>query len=73
MGEIWVRCSAGWRSQDVNADLLTIVPPVLTPFASSAFDMLRYPRVSTADLKIAIPDLSTVDSQILARIDIEGV
>ena len=34
--------------------------------------MLRYPKVSTAELKAALPKLEQVDPQILSRIDIEG-
>jgi len=34
--------------------------------------MLRYPKLSTSDLKEAIPELSSIDPQLLARIDIDG-
>jgi hypothetical protein len=39
---------------------------------SSGFDLLRYPTLSSSDLKVAIPSLSDVDPRILARIDVEG-
>jgi len=38
----------------------------------SAYDMLRYPKVTTAELRVAIPELSAIDPQILSRVDIDG-
>lgn len=38
-----------------------------------AFDMLRYPHISTRDLKVVFPELADVDPAILERIDIEGM
>lgn len=38
----------------------------------SAFQILRYPGVTCADLKILIPGLSDIDERILSRIDIDG-
>lgn len=38
----------------------------------SAFYMLRYPGVTTESMKTFIPDLSDIDPQLLARVDIEG-
>jgi tRNA uridine 5-carboxymethylaminomethyl modification enzyme len=38
-----------------------------------AFELLRYPKVSTQELKRALPELNNVDPQLLARIDIDGV
>jgi hypothetical protein len=38
----------------------------------SGYEMLRYPKLSTSDLKEAIPELSSIDPQLLARIDIDG-
>ncbi|KAH6903858.1 mitochondrial translation optimization protein [Coprinopsis sp. MPI-PUGE-AT-0042] len=37
-----------------------------------AFYMLRYPGVTTESMKSLIPDLSDIDPQIMARVDIEG-
>jgi hypothetical protein len=41
--------------------------------AFSAFDMLRYPNLRTADFIKVIPELATIDPRILSRIDIDGV
>lgn len=38
----------------------------------SAFELLRYPGVATANLKAIIPALANVDPYILARIDVDG-
>ncbi|GLB42690.1 putative mitochondrial translation optimization protein [Lyophyllum shimeji] len=38
----------------------------------SAFEMLRYPGITAADLRTAIPALVGVDDYILARVDIDG-
>ncbi|KAF8509790.1 glucose inhibited division protein A-domain-containing protein [Gautieria morchelliformis] len=38
----------------------------------SAFDMLRHPHISTADLMVVFPGLADVDPAMLTRIDIEG-
>ena len=38
----------------------------------SAFELLRYPGINASDFKKAIPGISDVDPQILARIDIDG-
>ncbi|TFK25371.1 glucose-inhibited division protein A subfamily [Coprinopsis marcescibilis] len=37
-----------------------------------AFYMLRYPGLTSDILKSVVPELATVDSQILSRVDIEG-
>lgn len=39
----------------------------------SAFDMLSYPHIRSADFVKAIPALSTLDPRILARVDIDGM
>lgn len=39
---------------------------------SSAFDMLRMPRVTMASLQAVFPELAAVDPQILARVEVEG-
>ncbi|KAK7047759.1 Mitochondrial Translation Optimization [Paramarasmius palmivorus] len=38
----------------------------------SAFEMLRYPKIKTADFQGLIPELSTIDPSIYSRIDIDG-
>ena len=38
----------------------------------SAFDLLRYPQVRSADFVTSIPALSTFDPRVLARVDIDG-
>ncbi|KAF8652580.1 hypothetical protein AX16_004333 [Volvariella volvacea WC 439] len=38
----------------------------------SAFDMLRYPGITTARLLDVVPHLASFDPQILARVDIDG-
>jgi tRNA uridine 5-carboxymethylaminomethyl modification enzyme len=46
--------------------------PLSHVMGSSGFDLLRYPTLSSSDLKVAIPSLSDVDPRILSRIDVEG-
>ncbi|KAF8881583.1 glucose inhibited division protein A-domain-containing protein [Infundibulicybe gibba] len=38
----------------------------------SAFEMLRYPGITTSSLKAAVPLLADIDPQVLLRIDIDG-
>jgi hypothetical protein len=38
----------------------------------SAFDMLRYANLRTADFVKVIPELATIDLRILSRIDVDG-
>ena len=38
----------------------------------SAFDLLSYPHIKSADFVTSIPALSTLDPRILARADIDG-
>jgi len=38
----------------------------------SAFQMLRYPGVTTEFLKGAVPELQDIHPSILSRIDVEG-
>ncbi|KIM87906.1 hypothetical protein PILCRDRAFT_95660 [Piloderma croceum F 1598] len=38
----------------------------------SAFDMLRYPNLRTADFAKVIPELAAIDPHILSRIDVDG-
>ena len=38
----------------------------------SAFDLLRYPHIRSADFVTSIPALSTFDPRVLARVDIDG-
>ncbi|TFK71025.1 glucose-inhibited division protein A subfamily [Pluteus cervinus] len=38
----------------------------------SAFEMLRYPGITTSNLLAAVPELKSVDPQVLARVDIDG-
>ena len=54
--------------------------PILIPLTKwntsevgrSAFDLLRYPQIRSADFVKSIPALSTLDSRVLARVDING-
>ncbi|KIM75217.1 hypothetical protein PILCRDRAFT_827463 [Piloderma croceum F 1598] len=47
-----------------------LYPPRLHAF--SAFDMLRYPNLRTADFAKVIPELAAIDPHIFSRIDIDG-
>ncbi|KAI3598080.1 mitochondrial translation optimization protein [Moniliophthora roreri] len=38
----------------------------------SAFEMLRYPKIKSVNFRGLIPELSTIDPLVLARIDIDG-
>lgn len=38
----------------------------------SAFDLLRNPTITTSELKKVIPELTSIDPAILARVDIDG-
>ena len=38
----------------------------------SAFDLLSYPHIRSADFVTSIPALSTFDPRVLARVDIDG-
>jgi len=50
----------------------TIVPTHVF-YAFSAFDMLRYPNLRTADFAKVIPELATIDPHILSRINVDGM
>ncbi len=39
----------------------------------SAFDLLSYPHIRSADFVTSIPALSTLDPRVLKRIDIDGM
>ncbi|KAI0299975.1 glucose inhibited division protein A-domain-containing protein [Multifurca ochricompacta] len=54
----------GWRDHGFVVKLDGIV--------RSAFDMLNYPHIRSADFMNVIPSLNTIDPHILARIDIDG-
>ena len=41
-------------------------------FVLSAFDMLRYANLRTADFVKVIPELAAIDLRILSRIDVDG-
>jgi tRNA uridine 5-carboxymethylaminomethyl modification enzyme len=73
----------GWVALGFNVQLdgvlrrywflsLFLYSPLSHVMGSSGFDLLRYPTLSSSDLKAAIPSLSDVDPRILARIDVEG-
>lgn len=38
----------------------------------SAFELLCYPHIKSADFVTSIPALSTIDPRVLARVDIDG-
>jgi len=42
-------------------------------FFASAFEILRYPKVTPFDLKVIVPSLENVNPRTLTRIGIEGM
>jgi hypothetical protein len=55
---------------------LSLWQPDITTYSRlasfSAFDMLRYAKLRTADFIKVIPELASIDPHILSRIDVDG-
>ena len=52
--------------------ILSLLKGSLAYTSSSAFDMMRFPWITTSVLKGAVPALSSIDPHILARVDVDG-
>lgn len=73
MGFSWFQCKAGRNCEKVCAKgHIGNVPSNADDSFRSAFELLRYPGVTTMNLKAIIPALSDIDPYILTRIDVDG-
>ena len=69
MGRPWCQGQAGWCYEIVSG-LSCVQLPALTDF--SAFEILRYPGVTTNSLQHIFPEISDIHPLLRARVDIQG-